>query len=155
MPLSEVILIIMGLLTLAMIAAGLCRNLPIPYTVFLVVLGMLLTWLTHRVPSLEPLQDFRLTPDLVFFVFLPALIFESALNLDARQLIKDIAPIMASALTTYSPGSHLCVVLRPGARFDNCAATANGISERTPTWFARAGGLGRLVSNDHSAGRNP
>jgi len=98
MPLSEVILIIMGLLALAMIAAGLCRNLPIPYTVFLVMLGMLLTWLTHHVPALEPLQDFQLTPDLVFFVFLPALIFESALNLDARQLIKDIAPIMALAV---------------------------------------------------------
>ena len=88
----------MGLLALAMVAAGVCRNLPIPFTVFLVVLGMLLAWLAQRVPQLSALQGFSLTPDLVFFVFLPALIFESALNLDARQLMKDIAPIMVLAV---------------------------------------------------------
>ncbi len=98
MPLSETILVIMGLLALAMVAAGVCRNLPIPDTVFLVLLGMLLAWLAQRVPQFEALQEFSLTPDLVFFVFLPALIFESALNLDARQLMKDIGPIMVLAV---------------------------------------------------------
>lgn len=82
----------MGLLTVAMLAASLCRNLPIPYTVFLVMVGMSISMLTSEVPSFSVLQEFQLTPDLVFFIFLPALIFESALNLDARQLIKDIAP---------------------------------------------------------------
>ena len=108
MPLSETILIIMGLLALAMVAAGVCRNLPIPFTVFLVVLGMLLAWLAQRVPQLSALQGFSLTPDLVFFVFLPALIFESALNLDARQLMKDIAPIMVLAVIALliSNGGH-------------------------------------------------
>ena len=33
-----------------------------------------------------------------FFVFLPALIFESAFNLDARQLIKDLVPIVVLAV---------------------------------------------------------
>ena len=98
MPLSETILITMALLALAMLAAGLTRNLPIPFTVFLVLIGMLLAWGAKQVPALEPLEQFHLTPDLVFFVFLPALIFESALNLDARQLMKDIAPVLSLAV---------------------------------------------------------
>ncbi|MBT8445546.1 MAG: cation:proton antiporter, partial [Gammaproteobacteria bacterium] len=95
MPLADTILLMMALLAIAMVALALARNLPIPYTVFLVLIGMLLHYGAVRVDALAPLADVGLTPDLVFFVFLPALIFESALNLDARQLLKDIAPILA------------------------------------------------------------
>ena len=98
MPLSEVVLIIMGLLTVAMLAAGLCRNLPIPYTVILVVLGMLLGWLARNHAEMHVLLEFQLTPELVLFLFLPALIFESAFNLNARQMIKDLAPILILAI---------------------------------------------------------
>ncbi|MEE8320478.1 MAG: cation:proton antiporter [Gammaproteobacteria bacterium] len=98
MPLSEVVLIIMGLLTVAMIAAGICRNIPIPYTVFLVILGLILGWFARVNPHFELLLEFQLTPELVLFLFLPALIFESAFNLEARQLIKDLAPVMVLAI---------------------------------------------------------
>ncbi|MFT5132508.1 MAG: CPA1 family monovalent cation:H+ antiporter [Gammaproteobacteria bacterium] len=98
MPLSEIILIIMGLLTVAMIAAAICKNLPIPYTVFLVILGVLLGSMARNWPQLAQLQAFQLTPELVLFLFLPALIFESAFNLDARQLIKDLAPVLTLAI---------------------------------------------------------
>ena len=98
MPLSEIILIIMGLLTIAMTAAVICRNIPVPYTVFLVVLGVLIGWLARSYPRFELLLQFQLTPDLVLFLFLPALIFEAAFNLDARQLLKDLAPVMALAI---------------------------------------------------------
>ena len=97
MPVSEIVLVVMGLLAVAMLAASFTRNSPIPYTVFLVVVGVLLSTAANHVPALSSLQDFHLTPDLVFFVFLPALIFESALNLDARRLLKDIAPIFVLA----------------------------------------------------------
>jgi len=97
MPISELVLVVMGLLSIAMFAASVGRTLPIPYTVFLVLIGMVLATLADRVPALAPLGEFKLTPDLVFFIFLPALIFESALNLDARQLMKDIAPIFVLA----------------------------------------------------------
>jgi len=98
MLLSETVLIIMGLLTVAMIAAGLCRNLPVPYTVVLVVVGMGLGELTRHWPAFAPLAQFHLRPDLVFFIFLPALIFESGFNLDARQLTKDLAPVLVLAV---------------------------------------------------------
>ena len=97
-PLSEVILVVMGLLTVAMIAASICRNIPIPYTVFLVILGIILGAIARSYPELELLLEFQLTSDLVLFLFLPALIFESAINLDARSLMKDIIPVLMLAV---------------------------------------------------------
>ena len=98
MPVSEVILISMGLLTLAIIAAGLFRRVSMPYAVVLVVIGILLGELARVWPLLSPLQSFRLSPELVFFVFLPALIFESGLSLNARQLLKDLGPVLTLAV---------------------------------------------------------
>jgi monovalent cation:H+ antiporter, CPA1 family len=98
MPLSEVVLVVMGLLTVAMLAAGLCRNLPIPYTVFLVIIGMVLGGMARQIPEMELLLEFQLTPEIVLFIFLPALIFESAFNLNARQLLKDLAPVLTLAI---------------------------------------------------------
>ncbi len=40
MLLSELLLITFVLLFLAMIVASLCRNIPVPYTVLLVILGL-------------------------------------------------------------------------------------------------------------------
>jgi monovalent cation:H+ antiporter, CPA1 family len=116
MPLSETVLIVMGLLAVAMLTAGVCRNLPIPYTVVLVLLGILLGELCRNWPPLAHLHDFRLRPDIVFFVFLPALIFESGLSLDARQLIKDLVPILVLAvpallISTLLIGLGLCLFL--------------------------------------------
>jgi CPA1 family monovalent cation:H+ antiporter len=98
MPLSEIILISMGLLAIATLAAGLFRNFSIPYTVLLVVIGIALAELEHLWSPLQALEVFVLTPDLVFFIFLPALIFESGLSLDARQLMKDLAPVLTLAV---------------------------------------------------------
>ncbi len=98
MPLSETLFIIMGLLTVAMIAAGIERRLPIPYTVLLVIIGFLLSLLSSSVPALEGLNEIQLTPELVLFVFLPTLIFESAFNLDARKLIQELLPVLTLAI---------------------------------------------------------
>jgi len=97
-PLSEAILIIMGLLTVAMLAAGVCRNLPIPYTVFLVIIGIVLGTFARNEESMSVLLDFQLTPDIVLFLFLPALLFESAFNLNARQLVRDLIPVLILAI---------------------------------------------------------
>ena len=98
MPLSEIILISMILLTIATLAAGLLRNFSIPYTVLLVVIGMMLSELSLLWEPLSELHEFTLTPELVFFIFLPALIFESGLNLNTRQLLKDLAPVLTLAV---------------------------------------------------------
>ena len=98
MPLSEIILVIMGLLGVSMVAAAICSYIPIPYTVFLVILGMFIGSLARQNNELNFLLDFQLSPYLVLYLFLPVLVFESAINLDARSLIKDIVPILVLAV---------------------------------------------------------
>jgi CPA1 family monovalent cation:H+ antiporter len=98
MPIADAILIVTGMLAVAVAAAGLARRMPVPYTVLLVLLGMAFGALARNVDALAPLLAFRLTPELVLYVFLPVLIFESAFNLNARQLIKDLAPILMLAV---------------------------------------------------------
>jgi CPA1 family monovalent cation:H+ antiporter len=106
----------MFLLATGIVASGIFRKLPIPYTVILIVIGIVLAKLSAAWHPLEPLQQFHLTPDLVLFIFLPALIFESSLNLNARQLIKDIAPVLTLAvpallISTAAVGVCLWLVL--------------------------------------------
>lgn len=98
MHLSESILILAALLALGIVASGLVRKAPIPYTVILVVIGIGVGELARRYPQFAAVRELSLTPDLVLFVFLPTLIFESGLKLDARQLIKDIIPVLILAI---------------------------------------------------------
>ncbi len=100
MPLADVLLITSGLLLLAMIAASVCRHLPIPYTVLLVLLGLAVNFSAtdSDVMDLLHFKEFHLTPDLVLFVFLPALVFETALSLDARALLKNLIPVLVLAI---------------------------------------------------------
>ncbi len=98
MPLADIILIIMGMLTVAMLVAAACRSLPVPHSVVLVVLGLFMGWLARHEPTFSFLLSFSLTPEIVLFLFLPVLVFESAFNLDARELIKDIAPVVTLAV---------------------------------------------------------
>jgi len=98
MPLSESALLLMALLAIGVLVRGLFNKLPIPYTVMLVIVGMLLGNLARVWQPLESIQYFHLSPELVFFIFLPVLIFESGLSLHARQLAKDIIPVLMLAI---------------------------------------------------------
>ena len=70
----------------------------IPLTILLVFVGIAIANASEHVPVLSVLVDFRLTPELVLFVFIPTLIFESAFNLDARQVSRNIWPILTLAI---------------------------------------------------------
>ncbi len=70
----------------------------IPLTILLVFVGMAIAAGSARLPVLGSLADFKLTPELVLFVFIPTLIFESAFNLDARQVSRNIWPILTLAI---------------------------------------------------------
>jgi len=98
MPLSESILLLASLLFIGIIVSGVARRSPIPYTVILVIIGILLGQVSQNWPSLSVLHSFKLTPELVLFLFLPTLIFESGLKLNSRQLIKDLAPVLMLAI---------------------------------------------------------
>jgi CPA1 family monovalent cation:H+ antiporter len=98
MPVSEAVFVLVVLLGIAMLVNGLCRKLPIPFTVILVVIGALLSNLAEHWPLFQPLKDFELSPEVMLFIFLPALIFESGFALDARQLTKDLPAILILAI---------------------------------------------------------
>ena len=70
----------------------------IPLTILLVFVGVAIANASEHVPVLSVLVDFHLTPELVLFVFIPTLIFESAFNLDARQVSRNIWPILTLAI---------------------------------------------------------
>jgi CPA1 family monovalent cation:H+ antiporter len=107
MPISEVLLITFTLLLAAMIAANLCRHIAIPYTVVLVILGIGINLAEQFLLFANHLQQFHLTPDVVLFIFLPALIFESTLSLDARALLKNLIAIVILAI----PGMLISALL--------------------------------------------
>jgi CPA1 family monovalent cation:H+ antiporter len=101
------ILGLFGLMTIAVLILPLSKRVKAPYTVLLAVvgigLGLLNDW-THNA-HMGPLSDlfhsfeaFDLTSEIIIFVFLPALVFESSLSIDVRKLMADIRPILFLAI---------------------------------------------------------
>ncbi|MGD8726430.1 MAG: Na+/H+ antiporter [Gemmatimonadales bacterium] len=95
-----VVIAIVGLLLVAVAAAVGLKRTSLPYTVGLVLVGMLLGAVAGRFDALEPFRELALSPEIILFVFLPTLIFESAFNLDSRLLARN----MAAVLTLAAPG---------------------------------------------------
>lgn len=97
-----------GLLFIASVLLPLANRLNFPYTVLLAVAGSGLGAIVLTVGEVEglwiigdflnALDELDITSEAVFFVFLPALIFESALNISARHLMEDIGPILLLAI---------------------------------------------------------
>lgn len=76
------------LLALSSISYLIAKRLHVPYTVFLVVIGVVLGAVSLA-PGLGFLTAFKLTPDLLFYIFLPTLIFESAYNINIRRVMEN------------------------------------------------------------------
>ncbi|HSH55774.1 MAG TPA: sodium:proton antiporter [Candidatus Limnocylindrales bacterium] len=94
----------LALFTLLVVASAVffaAKRLRIPYTVLLVLTGLLLVPLA-RVPLTAPvfgfLDDLVLTPELLFYIFLPVLIFESAYNMNIRRIVENAWSISLLAI---------------------------------------------------------
>jgi CPA1 family monovalent cation:H+ antiporter len=94
----ELVVLVVALMFTASLASLAARRMRFPYTILLVIIGLALGWASGAVEGLQILRKFRLTPEAVLFVFLPVLLFESAFNLDARRLLKNLAPIAMLAV---------------------------------------------------------
>src|ERR1700751_1413853 len=90
---------VVWLIIVAAIIAILAQRLRIPYTVSLVLGGLLLGVI--QLPILSPLQPGHrpdwLTPDVILILFLPALIFEGSVKLDVRELLRNSVPLLLLA----------------------------------------------------------
>lgn len=88
-----------GILLLAIIAffAGLARRLNIPYPILLVLAGLGLSFIPH-VPRIP------LSPDVVFFVFLPPLLYAAAWQTDSRGFRQNLISIgmLATGLVAFT-----------------------------------------------------
>src|ERR1700753_3670258 len=88
-----------GILLLAIIAffAGLAKRLNVPYPILLVLAGLGLSLLPHipRIP---------LSPDVVFFVFLPPLLYAAAWQTDSRGFRQNLLSIsmLATGLVAFT-----------------------------------------------------
>jgi CPA1 family monovalent cation:H+ antiporter len=99
---------ITGLLALTSLLPGLAQRLKLPYSVLLAVAGSalgLLLGLRGDIPEgemagdfLASLADFHISSEAFLVLFLPTLLFESALAIDVRRMMNDIAPILVMAV---------------------------------------------------------
>lgn len=84
------VLSLFSLLVLSSMVYYLAKRLRVPYTVLLVLVGILLVPFT-QLPGLESvfgfIDDLTLTPELLFYIFLPILIFESGFNMSIRKML--------------------------------------------------------------------
>ena len=91
--------IVLLLLATAIIASIVLAKIRFPYTVGLVVIGYVFAaYVAPNIPLLSPLSGFTLSSDIILFLFLPPLIFESAITLNSRLLSINILPIMLLAV---------------------------------------------------------
>ncbi len=88
----DVFLSLFTLLLISLAVFLLSKRLRIPYTVLLVVAGSLLVPLS-KTEFFSFISSFHLSPELLFFVFLPILIFESAYNMNVRSLTENFFSI--------------------------------------------------------------
>ena len=97
--LADIVASVIILMAIAALTNVMSKRLTkLPLSVALVMMGIGLTLLVNLIPGASGYLHFQLTPDMVLFIFLPTLIFESALNLDARQLYRNIWPILTLAI---------------------------------------------------------
>lgn len=97
-----------GLLALTSLLLPAAKWLNFPYTVLLAAVGCLLGVVVVAVGEvgelglvgdfLSALKGFSITSEMVLFIFLPTLVFESALAIDVRRLLDDISPILLLAV---------------------------------------------------------
>jgi CPA1 family monovalent cation:H+ antiporter len=105
---TSLVTTIIGLLLVSAATAALAKRLRIPFTVLLIMVGMALTVLAEHGPKfLHPILNYDISPEVILFVFLPTLIFESAFNLDSLQLRRNILPV----LTLAGPGLLLSTAI--------------------------------------------
>ncbi len=101
--------LIIELLLIVSIVAIAVRRLRIPYTVALVIVGLLITF--------QSSLRFELTPELILALFVPPLVFEAAFHLNLRELQRSLPAILLLAvpgviLTTFIVGGMLALGLK-------------------------------------------
>jgi CPA1 family monovalent cation:H+ antiporter len=113
-----------GLLALTSLLPALASRLRLPYSVLLAIVGCGLGVLSNVQPLahrpvlddfISALQHLDISAETFLYVFVPTLLFETALTINVRRLLDDIAPIMTMAvvavvITTFVSGFALAAI---------------------------------------------
>lgn len=99
--LTQIVELLLLLLISASIVAMVARRLRVPYTIALVFAGVAID--LFRLPIMELLGESVtgerwLSPEIIFMVFLPGLLFEAGININVRHLLRDLGPILVVAI---------------------------------------------------------
>jgi monovalent cation:H+ antiporter, CPA1 family len=104
----QTVFAVTALLGLVSILLPLAERFSIPYAVLLALVGIAIGGASNLPFAIQPggilgdiigwLRDFGLTAESLLYVFLPALLFEAALNVDVRQLSDEMATVLLLAV---------------------------------------------------------
>lgn len=97
-PLVDVVAGLILLLVIAALISAIGKKIRLPFTVMLVLVGAVIAMAANTIPMLDALHSLSLSPDIILYIFLPTLIFESSFNMDARQLWRNILPVLTLAV---------------------------------------------------------
>ncbi len=99
---SVVLDIVSVVVTLLLVSAAVLagsKRFNFPFTVALTLLGIWIAWLSGYYPAISTLTPGTDTlPDIIMFVFLPALVFQSAYELDTKLLRDDLSSVLGLAV---------------------------------------------------------
>jgi CPA1 family monovalent cation:H+ antiporter len=97
-PVPELVAVVVGLLLFAATTKSIADRFRLPFTVMLVLVGITLKELGEIGPGIFHLfANVSVEPEVILFVLLPTLIFESAYNMDSRLLWRNLAPVLTLA----------------------------------------------------------
>lgn len=85
---AELALALFLMLAVSSVSLFIAQRMRIPHTVFLVGIGVVMGALAI-IPAFGFIDDLAFTPELLFYIFLPTLIFESAYNINIKHLTDD------------------------------------------------------------------
>ncbi|MEY2538778.1 MAG: monovalent cation/hydrogen antiporter [Verrucomicrobiota bacterium] len=88
MPQAETVVLLFALVAMLVVIA---RKLAVPYPIMLVLAGLAVSFIPH-------LPQVKLNPDIVFYFFLPPLIYPAALFTSWRDFRRNLRPILLLAI---------------------------------------------------------
>jgi len=93
--LPQVVGVLAALLLIAAATLAFTKRIDQPFSVGLVFVGVALgVFLDYGPESLAPFNQYGVSQEVILFVFLPTLLFESAFNLDVRQVRHNLLPVL-------------------------------------------------------------
>lgn len=94
---AEATLALFIILSISAPAIFWAKKVKLPHTVFLVIIGAFIG-IASNISLFSFFKEFTFTPELLFFLLLPTLIFESAYNINIRRMVEDSLIVLILAI---------------------------------------------------------